>query len=279
LPRRRARARRDKLKIQNNVAQAASVRHPSFSRKIPDAVWNKNWKNPCQKKPFTIPGEIYYEFATFLQTPVQSFSSRSYAISPFIFHRPTNGGFFKGPSMHIDIAVCVTVTRPNLARRALESARSWPTLTFHDSQRRGAAFARNCLIQDALQRGAERVRFLDDDDEITDTRDHLLEVCARHRDVDVIYTDIEKLTPFGSVVTRYTGDPLEDLRKGVYPVLWMTRTSGLMKMRRHHGRVFRDTPCMLGSYWWLDAMTAGLTFRHVRANHETTGLFRLENEI
>jgi glycosyltransferase involved in cell wall biosynthesis len=165
--------------------------------------------------------------------------------------------------MHIDIAVCVTVTRPNLARRALESARSWPTLTFHDSQRRGAAFARNCLIQDALQRGAERVRFLDDDDEITDTRDHLLEACARHRDVDVIYTDIEKLTPFGSVVTRYTGDPLEDLRKGVYPVLWMTRTSGLMKMRRHHGRVFRDTPCMLGSYWWLDAMTAGLTFRHV----------------
>jgi hypothetical protein len=161
--------------------------------------------------------------------------------------------------MKTNFCLIPTTGRETL-RRAFESAYEWETLTRTDSERRGAGWTRNRLVESALKAGAEYIRFADDDDIVVGGNSKMLLEPFADPGIDLVAFDAVFLCRAGqSPLIRPSGDPAVMLKRAAYPWNFVARASALERMRASHGSVFReDVPCRLGSWFWLRAFQTGL---------------------
>jgi hypothetical protein len=132
--------------------------------------------------------------------------------------------------------------------RAVASASGRHAVVVRMDEGAGPQVARNWLLDEASRRGAEFLRYGDDDD-----------VCLRYveppPDADVIYWDYLR---YGAEV-RLGSDPIQAMFRGVTPWCWAARVDSL---NRAGLRWDESRPCRQGSWFWLAMLRAGLTFAY-----------------
>lgn len=159
-------------------------------------------------------------------------------------------------------AFCLIATknRPSLPK-AVASASEWRVIVQHDAKDEGAGAVRNKLIDQALNEGADFIRFADDDDRVC--AGSVGDILAPFADpsVDAVAHDMVVIRSDGRCwrVTPSASDEIF-VRNQAYVCNGVWRASSLWRL----APAFReDIRCRLGGWLWLKTLAAGMKVARV----------------